>query len=237
MKYLLQETAIHKMCTHANIVKFYKGIIVKDTREFWMLMEHIDGCTAEDLRVVKGFAENDIAHIVAGLVRALVYLHFLNIVHRDIKCTNVLVAKRGSVKLCDFGLAALLTSERPRRNSLAGTASMMAPEILKSEEYDTSVDVWALGMVILRLADVAPYPPHVKPETVLKILNQQGIPNVGPKWSGNMAKFIAEVLTIDASKRPSPSVLLQHDWLMLAEIGDNFTDMVVKAQRESGNCV
>jgi hypothetical protein len=49
--------------------------------------------------------------------------------------------------------------------------------------------------------------------------------------------LLIAIIVVDASKRPTPSVLLQHDWLMFGETGSGFTDMVVKAQRESGNCV
>ena len=108
-----------------------------------------DGCTSDDVRLVSGFRERHIAHIVASVLRALIFIHFQNIVHRDLsecapwpfgwgscssnatECGNILIDVRGRVKLTDFGVAAQLTSQRTRRNSLVGTASFLAPEVLR----------------------------------------------------------------------------------------------------------
>ena len=82
-------------------------------------------------------------------VNAVHFLHQNNIIHRDIKPENILLGENGLVKLCDFGWAKELTINK--RSTFCGTMEYMAPEIVESEKYDFSVDVWSLGILLYEL--------------------------------------------------------------------------------------
>ena len=76
---------------------------------------------------------------------ALEYLHRRKIVHRDLKMENLLLDKRGNVKMCDFGWSVKQTQMKELRETYCGTLEMMAPEIYGNRMYAEKVDIWALG--------------------------------------------------------------------------------------------
>lgn len=90
-------------------------------------------------------------------MKSLVYLHDRYIIHRDIKSDNILVSEGGEVKLADFGYAAQLTKEKNSRDSKVGTVCWMAPELIRGvQKYDTKVDVWSLGILLMEMAEGQP---------------------------------------------------------------------------------
>ena len=70
------------------------------------------------------------------------YLHSNNIVHRDLKSPNVLVAENFILKISDFGTSKELISDSSRVMSFNGTTSWMAPEVIRNERCSAKVDVW-----------------------------------------------------------------------------------------------
>ena len=81
---------------------------------------------------------------------ALIYCHKLNIIHRDVKPENIFVSRFGDFKLGDFGIAREQIHTMSNM-SKKGTYSYMAPEIYKGEKYDSSVDIYSLGIVLYKL--------------------------------------------------------------------------------------
>lgn len=122
--------------------------------------------------------------------QGLEYLHHNELIHRDVKSANLLVDfESGIVKLADFGVSnQLLTNladmpknthyfrhldiaEQPKkaRRSFVGTPCWMAPEILLNQDYDTKVDMWALGITCIELACGKPPFSEYDPMTVSNI--------------------------------------------------------------------
>ena len=96
------------------------------------------------------FTEANIAHVMKQLLDGLSYCHRNNFLHRDIKCSNILMNNRGQIKLADFGLARLFSAEdktRPYTNKVI-TLWYRPPELLLGEErYGPAIDVWSCGFV------------------------------------------------------------------------------------------
>lgn len=96
------------------------------------------------------FNENHIKSFMRQLMEGLDYCHKKNFLHRDIKCSNILLNNRGQIKLADFGLARLYSSEesRPYTNKVI-TLWYRPPELLLGEErYTPAIDVWSCGCIL-----------------------------------------------------------------------------------------
>ncbi|NXC52013.1 PAK3 kinase, partial [Aleadryas rufinucha] len=124
--------------------------------DLWLVMEYVDGGTLTSVLVRVFIEESVIAAISRECLKALDFLHSKNVIHRDVKSDNILLGMDGSVKLTDFGLCAQLTPERRMRCTVLGSTYWVAPEILKRKEYDTQVDIWALGIVAIEMLEGEP---------------------------------------------------------------------------------
>jgi mitogen-activated protein kinase kinase len=111
--------------------------------------------------------ERILSWLASCAVRGLKYLKdILNIIHRDVKPTNILVNTRGDVKLCDFSVSGNLVASLAKTN--IGCQSYMAPERIRSDytgsiiTYSVQSDIWSLGLSILEVAQGAyPYPSEI----------------------------------------------------------------------------
>lgn len=156
----VREIKILRQLNHKNIVNLIEIVTDKtnvlefrrDKGSFYLVFEYMDHDLAGLLLSgeVK-FSENNIAHIMHQLLEALTYCHRNDFLHRDIKCSNILVNNDGQVKLADFGLARLTSSsdkERPYTNKVI-TLWYRPPELLLGEErYGKAVDIWSCGCIL-----------------------------------------------------------------------------------------
>ncbi|KAF6171410.1 hypothetical protein GIB67_009551 [Kingdonia uniflora] len=145
----------------------------------------------------------------------LSYLHSIFKVHRDIKGGNILLTEQGEVKLGDFGVAAQLTRTMSKRNTFIGTPHWMAPEVIQENRYDGKVDVWALGVSAIEMAEGLPPRAAVHPMRVLFMISIEPAPMLEDKeaWSLIFHDFIAKCLTKEPRLRPSAPELLKHKFI------------------------
>jgi polo-like kinase 1 len=83
---------------------------------------------------------------------ALIYLHDIKIIHRDLKLGNLFLTESMSLKLGDFGLASRIEFPGDKRNTICGTPNYIAPEILESKGHSYEVDTWSFGIIMYTLA-------------------------------------------------------------------------------------
>jgi serine/threonine protein kinase len=108
--------------------------------------------------------ETDYFRVWRQILFALDFLHSKSVAHRDVKPANFLVDAEGLVKICDFGLSAVVPADGV--TGIVGTTPFMAPEVVQSKRYHCKVDVWSLGaMAFLMLYGHYPYmPPQTEKE-------------------------------------------------------------------------
>lgn len=107
----------------------------------------------------------------AELLCALECLHGFNVIYRDLKPENILLDYQGHIALCDFGLCKLEMKDEDRTNTFVGTPEYLAPELLKGEGYNKTVDWWTLGVLLYEmLTGLPPFYDEVTNEMYRKIL-------------------------------------------------------------------
>ncbi|KAF7726654.1 hypothetical protein EC973_008527 [Apophysomyces ossiformis] len=124
----------------------------QDEEHLFMVLDLMLGGDLRYLLQRRGpLKELQVRFYVANIALGLNYLHQQRIAHRDIKPDNILLDDKGYAHLSDFNVATYFDKEHPCRWSMAGSAAYMAPEILSSKGYTTSVDWWSLGVVAYEL--------------------------------------------------------------------------------------
>ena len=118
----------------------------------YFLMKYIEGGDLFSHLVKKVRFKEQVAQFYAAQVLlALGYLHQKKIIYRDLKLENILLERDGYILISDFGLSKILSQPEEQTNSVVGTAAYVAPEILKGNGYDKSVDWWALGILLYEM--------------------------------------------------------------------------------------
>lgn len=101
---------------------------------------------------MRGIGEDNARTISRQLIKAIAYIHSLDIVHRDLKIDNILVNRDLKVKLIDFGFSRQLPRENYMLYDFCGTPHYIAPEVIHREGYfGKPADIWSLGIVIYKM--------------------------------------------------------------------------------------
>ena len=139
-------------------------------------------------------------------------MHENRVVHRDLKCSNILVDDNGVVKLSDFGFAKLpLSSGGGPESSL----NWMAPEVFEGSE-STAQDIWSVGCCMLEMITGRPPFHDCEPKTLPSLLSKLKEPPPYPETiSQSMRSFLDQCFQINPHKRPSAFDLLCHPFVLL----------------------
>jgi len=234
IKLLTSEIHIMKESTHPNVVRYLDSFRVED--KLWVAMEYMGGgCLTEILEQFEDvqMAEGNIAWVCQETLKGLAYIHSLHRIHRDIKSDNILLGSGGEVKIADFGYAAQLTQQKNKRQTIVGTPYWMAPELIRGQEYDTKVDIWSLGIMIMEMAEGEPPYMEFPPLRALFLITTKGIPDLKEpsKWSQHFQNFVSLCLEKDPSQRPDASELLKHPFMKTSTGGKGLVEVIDGAKR------
>jgi len=118
----------------------------------FLAMEYVDGETVDTaVKRMGAFDQPRAVSIICQVLSALEFAHANGVIHRDIKPSNILIPQSGAIKVADFGIAHLETSELTIDGDILGTPSYMAPEQLSGGLVDHRADLYAAGLVLTEM--------------------------------------------------------------------------------------
>ncbi|XP_059730324.1 testis-specific serine/threonine-protein kinase 5-like isoform X6 [Bos taurus] len=154
-KFLPREiSSLNATYKHLNVVQLYETFansrrtyLVLELAAHGDLLEHINATSAH--RRCPGLEEEEARRLLWQLVSAVAHCHNSGIVHRDLKCENILLDDRGCLKLSDFGFANRSGLKNSLLSTFCGSVAYTAPEILMSKKYNgEQADLWSLGVIL-----------------------------------------------------------------------------------------
>ncbi|KAM5582483.1 hypothetical protein ABKV19_002744 [Rosa sericea] len=208
---LEQEIALLSQFEHENIVQYYGT--QKDKSKLYIFLELVTKGSLQKLYQVYHLTDSHVSVYTRQILQGLKYLHDRKVIHRDIKCSNLLVHANGSVKLADFGLAK--TMKMNDIKSCQGTAYWMAPEVVnrKSQGYGLPADIWSLGCTVLEmLTGMVPYN-NLEWVVALWKIGKGEPPLVPDSLSREAQDFIRLCLQVKPDNRPTAAQLLEHPFV------------------------
>ncbi|KAK8517529.1 hypothetical protein V6N13_127700 [Hibiscus sabdariffa] len=183
--------------------------------------------------------ESDVRRYVGSILKGLSFIHARGFVHCDIKLQNILLFGNGDVKIADFGLAKRNGEEKQGRMDIRGTPLNLAPESVNGGDYDSPVDIWALGCAIVEMFTGKPAWNFEPGTSVAALLIQIGasdeLPWIPEDLSEEGKDFLRKCFVKDPKKRWTAEMLLNHPFMA---DGEETTVMnpVEEEESTSQNC-
>lgn len=145
------EAHLSARISHPNVATLFNFQEVDQSH--FIVMEYVEGKALDDVLKLQGeIPEEEAVKIGIQVLEGLGAAHDLGIMHRDLKPGNIMITKRGFVKLMDFGIARLENTERmTRQNSVIGTLEYLAPELVTGGAPSKSSDLYAVGVMLYEM--------------------------------------------------------------------------------------
>lgn len=213
---LIEEVKILRSVDHPNIVKYFETY--EEDCYMHIVTEYIPGLNMSVLLNSKKrfFSEDEILCLTFYILKALNFLHRMNITHRDLKPENLLLSDENdvsSVKLIDFGLSAL---EKKKEKYRVGSPYYMAPEMVYGN-YSPASDMWSLGVILfLMTTGSQPFDGRDSKEIYKNIRkgNYEKDALIRRKLDKDLIDFIEKLLVVNESQRLKSDEAFEHKWII-----------------------
>ena len=237
-KSIQQETSLMRLVNKSDyILKYYGSYFSCDSNTIWLILEYCAGGSAFDLMLSMGrtLSEVEVATIMEQVLKGLIYIHKLNLIHRDIKGANIMLSEDGYAKLGDFGIGIQMTDDE-YRTSKKGSPHWMSPQVIMNKNYDMKTDIWSLGITCLELVEGEPPFADLNPdEVMLKIANNppKAEDIIDPKeHTDEFIDFVNLCLEINPNKRPSADILIKHPFIVKLSKKEEFLKQLINEHIE-----
>jgi serine/threonine protein kinase len=213
----IRELSLLKQMDHPFICKLYQ--VIEQDHFVYLIQEYLEnGTLFSYVNQQERMSELQARRLFTQLIAAVEYLHETKqVVHRDIKAENVLLDSYGNIRLIDFGLSNVFTSDDPMLHTACGSPAYVAPEMILGKPYTKSADLWSAG--VLLYAMVIGELPFAEASNL-----QDSLRNVladepkYPDWiSCTLADLLRKILTKDPERRIDLQHLKAHPWFSHSE--------------------
>jgi|UniRef100_A0A7S4G103 mitogen-activated protein kinase kinase 1 len=231
MQHIKRELDALYMDGNDHIINFYGAFF--DRGNIMIALELMDGSLLDAIAHMQTIPETVLRGITRQVLHGLFYLHKnRHVVHRDVKPSNLLFARNGSIKITDFGISAALQGTQFHARSFVGTVLYMSPERLAGCDYSYPADIWSLGLTLIQLASGKhPYAKLHDKATfwdVLKCIEDEAPPSLPQDkiFSQSFRTFVSRCLERSPQQRSTVTDLMDHPFV--AEISDEDAQAVCK---------
>ena len=191
------------MLSHPNIVAVY-DVSHSDELEY-IVMELVDGVTLLQYMEKKGqLPWNEALHFARQIARALAHAHSRGIIHRDIKPHNIMLLRDGTIKVADFGIAALENEQHEQNGEAVGSIHYIAPEQARGELPDPRSDIYSLGVVMFEMfTGRKPYLGDTIQEIAVKHMNADppSMTGLNPSLPPELERITLKAMCADRTNR------------------------------------
>lgn len=230
------------MLSHPNIVAVY-DVSHNDNVEY-IVMELVDGITLKQYMERKGMiAWKEVVHFTKQISKALAHAHERGIIHRDIKPQNIMLLRDGTIKVGDFGIAALENEVYENNGEAIGSIHYIAPEQARGECPDARSDIYSLGVMMYEmLTGGLPFTGNTLGEIAVQHMNAKPVPphEKNPEIPLELERITLKAMNAELSERyQSANALLSdleafiHTPVTIEGDGADYENPYVKPVRSS----
>ena len=191
------------MLSCPNIVAVYD--VSHSTDIEYIVMELVDGITLKQYMERKGqIPWREAVYFAKQIARALSHAHARGLVHRDIKPQNMLLLRDGTLKVGDFGIAALENEISEEKGTAVGSIHYIAPEQIRGESPDARSDLYSLGVVMYEmLTGKKPYTGDTVGEIAVKLMNTRPVlpSQLAPDIPAELEHITLRAMSADITQR------------------------------------
>ena len=209
-------------CLDSDIIKYIYSEQISNY--YFLYLEYIPGGSIKSMiDQFGGFNEILIRKYTKQILSGLKYLHDKKIIHRDIKCANILIGNNGFIKLTDFGCSKKISMKLAKKDSssngeyctsLKGTIPWCAPEVICHKKYGKKADIWSLGCTLIEMTGNQPWG---NIENIFQVMNKIGKSNLTPEipdyLSNNFKNFLRLCFKRDPKQRANLKTLMKHNFI------------------------
>lgn len=174
---------LKELSNHPNIVKLKEVLYLKS--KLYLIFEYLDRDLKQYLDSVEAMDPMLIKSYMYQMLKGTLFCHTHRILHRDLKPQNLLIDKKGRLKLADFGLSRTFNIPIRQYTHEVVTLWYRAPEILLGQQrYSTPVDIWSAGCIFAEMVSKSPlFPGDSEIDQIFRIFRTLGTPNEST-WPG-----------------------------------------------------
>ena len=201
--------SVHNM----NVVSYKESFLDVQSQTLCLVMEYAE--KGDALKRIEGhykkhtsFAEYELWSATIQCLCGLKALHDLKVMHRDVKCANILISGRNEYKLADFNVSKVVNQKNGLLYTQTGTPYYASPEVWKDKPYDFKSDIWSLGCVLYEMAALRPPFKAKDMKGLYQKVTAGNYPPISSRYSYEFREVISLMLQPCTDFRPTVDQLL-----------------------------